>query len=344
MKFIFKSWLLRLFGRALRSNEVVFIDVPGFNDLERTFSDSFSSECFMENVKYDLRREFRIARAKVIVSACGAVKKEVNWGAKRVEVWHATGAIKSIRNWSYNNVKNNYVICSPSTYMCELYAYCFGASRDQVKSIGVPKTDLLLNKQRMMANKESFYSNFESLRRKRIYLFTPTFRGNPNSSVSYRPILNFNKISDLLREDEVVLVKLHPLLLSERGIHNVNFVDERIVNVSNIELELLLSVASVIVSDYSSVIYDSVLLNIPVVAYAEDIDAYAKDWGFSLNYKMELPFDILEEANETILVEMLRAASINRDKYERFKKKYLDACDGKSTQRVIELIEKLRNS
>ena len=110
---------------------------------------------------------------------------------------------------------------------------------------------------------------------------------------------------------------------------------------TNEPLNELLSVADVLITDYSSVMFDAVLMDIPIVFYCPDIKNYARD--FYLRYPADLPGEAVESFDE--LLSTVRAAGDGGidPRAEDFRRRQLSACDGHSTQRVAELIiEKLK--
>ncbi|WP_444886439.1 CDP-glycerol glycerophosphotransferase family protein [Microbulbifer sp. JMSA008] len=340
-KVTLKSWLLKVVGRIARTDEVVFIDVPGLNDLYKSFYPVFKSKYFLYNRKLNFREEFRIARAKVIVSSCGAVKREVNWGGRRIELWHASGAIKKIRNYSYAKIREDYLVAAPSQYLCQLYSSSFGAVADNVLAIGHPKTDKYYLSSVVEQRSGFIFKKYPQLRDKKLYLFAPTFRKSLNGIAYYSTSIDFHQLADRLKSNEVVIVKLHPLVLKSMGQHNIPEVNNKIVHLPEEHIDDLLMVANVIVSDYSSIIFDSVLLKKPIVSLAEDIDDYQMSSGLALDYRVEIPFTILEKASDEFLIQCLRAAKVNERRYEDFSLKYLDACDGKSVKRVLKCVSQL---
>ncbi|WP_445363938.1 CDP-glycerol glycerophosphotransferase family protein [Microbulbifer sp. ANSA003] len=340
-KVVLRNWLLRKIGGMLPSRGVVFIDVPGFQDMKTTFGSFFEKECFFENMPFPFFKDLKIARAKVIVSACGAVKSEINQKASRLELWHASGAVKSVDNHSYKRLSSKYVIASPSDDMSNQYAKYFNVSIEDVLSVGVPKTDKLICPSSLQSMRDDFFSKNKELYGKKVYLFAPTFRGQWPTDVWYSCKLDFSKIASRLQEDEVFLVKLHPSIFNYNGYHNIDFVAGKVIDARDCSIDQLLAVSDAVISDYSSIIFDAVLMNKKMVLYAEDIDLYDLDRGLSYDYRGLAPCPIMESPDELKLLNFLRWGVVDQYAYKLFRDYFVNRCDGNSTSRVLELINEL---
>ncbi|WP_158681714.1 CDP-glycerol glycerophosphotransferase family protein [Microbulbifer pacificus] len=337
----FRNFILRKVGEFFSSGQVVFIDVPGFQDMKSTFGGYFDAECFFEDVPYPFLRDLKIARARVVVSGCGAAKRDVNKKGRRIELWHASGAIKSVANTSYNSVSGDFVIVSPSDDMREKYARYFNVNVNKVRALGVPKTDKLLCAVDSKKLIDDFFKENALLHGKKIYLFAPTFRGQWPNNVWYSSKLDFSKIASMLEDDEVVLVKLHPAIDRYAGWHDVEFVENKVINAHSFSIDQLLAVSEAVVSDYSSIVFDAVLSNKKMVLYAEDIDLYNIDRGITYDYRALAPCPLMEEPDELKLLEYLRAESFDQHSYDLYKSIFLNKCDGMATSRILELIGEL---
>ena len=91
-----------------------------------------------------------------------------------------------------------------------------------------------------------------------------------------------------------------------------------------------------LITDYSSVIFEYALLKKPIAFFCYDMANYNR--GFYLNYPDDLPGEVYETQEE--LAEFLRAVDKHTitDKYNSFVEKYMSACDGHSCERIAGLI------
>ena len=94
----------------------------------------------------------------------------------------------------------------------------------------------------------------------------------------------------------------------------------------------MMLVSDLLITDYSSVIFEYSLLNKPIVFYCYDYDSYERD--FYLDYERDLPGELLRTQEE--LTAYLRQEDYTvSEKQEAFVTKYMGACDGHSTERLI---------
>lgn len=263
-----------------------------------------------------------------------------------INIWHASGAFKRFgkHSKSYNNTKvnkNHYVITS-SEKIIPFYAEAFELPKDNIIPLGQIRTDIFFNKIYLEELKKNFFNKYPNLRNKKIYLYVPTFREKNNNIISF---FNFDlfKLSRLMNKDEVFLYKLHPAVINiidsnnTNTITNLKEINNNILDMSNEDIMSLLVVSDVILTDYSSAFMEGLLLNKPCVFTSNDIDEYER--GFYINYRKDLPGEIVESNKAKTLLTSLRKASINHKNYEKFKEYHLGSCDGHSIERVVNFIK-----
>ena len=144
------------------------------------------------------------------------------------------------------------------------------------------------------------------MRGKRIYLYTPTFREQNGKPCAYDPQINWEALDDALADDELFVIRRHPIM-KESFLGGRSF--RHIVDATREPTQALLTVASLVVTDYSSVIYDALLCGLPLVFYCPDLNAYERD--FYLSYPQDLPGPTVLCA-EKLLVCCGRPAHIRR--------------------------------
>ena len=98
----------------------------------------------------------------------------------------------------------------------------------------------------------------------------------------------------------------------------------------------LLFVTDVLITDYSSVVFEASLLDIPMVMYAYDLDRYISSRGFYYEYEDMAPGKIVRTYSD--LVNCIETQDFENEKLQEFKKRFFDDLDGRSTVRAGELI------
>lgn len=263
---------------------------------------------------------------------------------KVIQLWYAGGALrrfgldspdKDSRIDEYKAHSQYTDVCVSSEYVRQFYAHAFGVEMDVIKALGNPRTDLIVDENKLKESRESICSKHPLLKdKKRIYVYLPTNREYEDENLIFDPKLDWEELNDVLEDDEIFIMSRHPNMQNEyiRGM-----LYPRVKDYTADSAMELLSVADVVITDYSAIMFDSTIMEIPMVFYCPDYDSY--DCDFYLNYERDVPGEIIKNPEE--LLEAVRRAKDNgfKDSIKAFKEKEMGACDGNSTKRVCELIE-----
>ncbi|ATL28166.1 bifunctional glycosyltransferase/CDP-glycerol:glycerophosphate glycerophosphotransferase [Streptomyces formicae] len=174
---------------------------------------------------------------------------------------------------------------------------------------------------------------------KRIVLYAPTYRDHLAYSPGrfrYEAALDFGSAESVLGDDHVLLVRKHPLTAGRLTGARTPFV--RDVSGHPRTAELLL-IADVLVTDYSSLMFDFAHTGRPMLFHAYDLEHYRDTVrGFYLDFETRAPGPLLASTGE--VVEALRdldaIAARHADAYAAFREAYCDLDDGKASARVAE--------
>lgn len=267
-------------------------------------------------------------------------------GTYLIQLWHACGAFKTFgcsrlgrpggqTQKSKNHRNYDYALVS-SHNIAKFYAEGFGISEDKVAATGIPRTDVFFDEKYKKSVVTAFYDQYPKLKNKKILLFAPTFRGNGKLS-GYYPVdrLDVNKLYEDLNEEYAIIVKHHPFV-NNRSHIRPKYADYIIDLSANSELNDLLFVTDLLITDYSSVVFEASLLDIPMLLYAYDLDRYISSRGFYYEYEDMAPGKIVRTYSD--LVDSIEAGDFENDKLLEFKKRFFDDLDGRSTDRTGELI------
>ncbi|MBR7060844.1 MAG: CDP-glycerol glycerophosphotransferase family protein, partial [Eubacterium sp.] len=267
-------------------------------------------------------------------------------GVKLFQLWHACGAFKTFgftrlgkkggpKQTDVNHRMYDYAIVS-SKEIEKHYAEGFGLSDECVVATGIPRTDIFMQEEYGQNVRKAFYEKHPELKDKKILLFAPTFRGNGQMSAFY-PLEAFNpeKVYESLGEEYAIIIKLHPFC-KERFEIDEKYKDFIIDLSEEDELNDLLFVTDLLVTDYSSVVFEASLLNIPMLFYAYDLYEYISSRDFYYDFEGFVPGKIVFSENE--LINSIKEKDFEEEKVDGFKNKFFDSLDGKSSQRVADLI------
>lgn len=255
-------------------------------------------------------------------------------GTTVLQVWHACGAIKKFGNAIHREypIQNYDYVLSTSTYWKKPYSEAFGVQEENVLPIGMPRTDKLFDKNKTIKDREQLVQKYPILKDKKVVLYAPTFRGNIYKGFTSIPF-DADKILNQLGDDYVLIYKYHPLLgnicLSE---------NERIINMNQESTYQLFNMSDMLISDYSSIVFDYMILDKPLLFYVSDLQEYMDDLGVYVDVR-ELGYPIC--MNEDELVLNIKEYPDLKDIHLENKNKFIEIQDGKSIERVIHLIESL---
>lgn len=254
-------------------------------------------------------------------------------GVKVIQVWHATGAIKKFGNAIKREypIKNYDYVIANSDYWKNPYQEAFNVSKDNVIVTGMPRVDHLVDNDYLQKTKAKLLGKYPILKGKKIILYAPTFRGNIYQG--FKSIAFDGKnLLDRLGDEYVLIYKFHPLLLN-----NDNIDDARIINLNNEDTHDLFTVSDMLVSDFSSIIFDYAFLNKPMYFFVPDLDEYLETLGCFVDYRDIMPGAICFDEKQLAL------AILKDKKYDlkSFLQIFFKYHDGNNTKRVVKFIKKL---
>ena len=266
-----------------------------------------------------------------------------------IQLWHACGAFKTFgfsrtgkrggpRQVSPTHRGYSYAFVS-SASIAKYYAEGFGIAFEKIIPYGVPRTDIFFDEHVRQEKRKTLYDQYPSIKDKRVILFAPTFRGDGKMSAHYeKKRFDPNVLMNQLDENDVLIIKHHPFVELKYKIEERN--RDRIFDFSReSEINDLLFITDLLITDYSSVIYEASLLTIPMLFYAYDLDNYVATRDFYSGYEHFVPGKIVRTQEE--LVAAVLSQDYEADKIEPFCKANFDIRDGKASERVAAFIRNL---
>ncbi len=295
---------------------------------------------------------YKLAKSKVVVVDDYTPVLNDIWVLKHrklIQLWHACGAFKTFgfsrigkdggpNQTSRNHRSYDYAMVS-SSEIRRFYAEGFGIDERNVMPLGVPRTDDFFKEEFKTQIRKKLYQQYPVLEGKKVILFAPTFRGNGAGS-AYYPFEKFDvgSLLETLGEEYVVIIKHHPFVAET---HSVNEkVKKQVLDLSKeSEINDLLFVTDLLITDYSSVIFEASLLNIPMLFYAFDLEEYVVTRDFYYPFKNFVPGKIVRNLSQ--IEEAVLHSDYESEKVETFKHRFFDDLDGKSSERVADFILQL---
>lgn len=259
-------------------------------------------------------------------------------GTTVVQVWHAEGALKrfgvdSIRpleepERSFLHRNYDWVVTSGEASR-EAWSRAFRTPLERVLALGSPRTDFFFDEAAMAAARARVLAAFPVLAGRRVILYAPTFRGRGRGKRA-GAALDAVALRAALPATDVLVLKGHPnldpTLVTTSG---YDVVVER-----GFELNDLLVATDVLVTDYSSAIFDAALLRRRLLLLVDDLEAYELEPGLYLDYRTEM---IGTQVRDTAgVIRALQEDAFDLAAYEPFVARHLGASDGHASSRFVE--------
>jgi CDP-glycerol glycerophosphotransferase len=175
---------------------------------------------------------------------------------------------------------------------------------------------------------------------KRVILYAPTWRDNDYSATGryqFTMKLDLERLHREFGDDSVLLIRGHQLVSS--GIDSSMF-GGFVRNVSSYpDIRDLYLVADVLVTDYSSVMFDFVNTGRPLLFFTWDLEEYRDNLrGFYFDFEAEAPGPLLTETSGVIdaLRRLDAVGEEYAERYQAFRDRYTGLEDGRSAERFIE--------
>jgi CDP-ribitol ribitolphosphotransferase len=295
-----------------------------------------------------LRYLVRMIRGTYHVRTAGLVIVDNAWlpvhvaphraGTTVVQVWHATGALKRF------GVDTAQPLDEPErTFLHRYYDWVITAGEasrapwsaalrtplERVLPLGSARTDDLLDPGRLAAARARTLAAYPALAGRRVVLYAPTFRGRGVAKTD-GAVLDPIRLRALLPPSDVLILKSHPnldpTLMPTAGYDVVASPAD--------DLNDLLALADVLVTDYSSSVFEFALLRRPIVLVAPDLEAYERDPGLYLDLRTDVVGTLVRDTDAAAAA--ITGARVDDDAYDAFIARNLGGCDGHAAARIVE--------
>lgn len=295
---------------------------------------------FIKNYNfYNLKSIYHLATAKYWFADTGFLSflpKRKN--QKNIQLWHGAGAFKKFGFSELNSKgirykKNQYksidLLTVSSDKVIDIYQEAFGIEKNKIKNLGIPRADIFFKEDEKLKIKEKFFNEYPELKNKKIIMYAPTFRDNDKGNFKLKLDIKLMK-EKLEKLGYILLLRLHPSIkkddISVDNIFSYDF--SKYEQVSD-----LLIVSDILISDYSSIIFEFSIMKKPILFYSYDVEEYIKDRGFYYNYYEFIPNKINYTTEEVINSIINKEWDLER--IEKFARYFFNPFDGNSTERVL---------
>lgn len=247
------------------------------------------------------------------------------------------------KNFKDNSSKWDYLI-SQNHFSSKIFKRAFDF-KGTVLEIGYPRNDLLIHQKDNIKLIEKIKESFNIPLDKKVILYAPTWRDNDfyrKGKYKFSTEMDFEAMERELSDEYVLIAKQH-YLVSEKSKYNAYSGVIRMFD-SKSEIQDLYLISDILITDYSSVMFDYSILKRPMIFYTYDLEAYKdniRDFYFDINE--EAPGLIIRENKE--LIKVLKDFDENKylksfeEKYKKFNEKYNQYDDGNASKKIYDLIK-----
>lgn len=217
----------------------------------------------------------------------------------------------------YILIKNNFsYFLSTSHNFDEIMSKFLNVPLKRIFTNGQPRNDsLFINK------KEFLQKNFVIKKADINILYAPTWRQKTETVLFPFADIDYKKLEKYLQENNInIFLRIHPSFESE--------IDEEILKIKGIyvfnsklaeDVTEYLSCFDILITDYSSIFIDYLLLNRPILFFPYDLEVYKKEIGFTVDFEEHTPGPKIYDF-DAFLKEILKYQKDNKYYKEKLEK------------------------
>lgn len=298
---------------------------------------------------YSIKALYHQATAKVWVFN----SRQRAWMIKRksqlyIQTWHGGVGIKKVEKDAVGKLPAYYIeeakhdssminyLISASRWNTEKYKDSFWYS-GTILETGLPRSDVFFKD--TIAIRRKVYSYLGIADGVRVALYAPTFRndgGIDHYNIDIEDLLNALTIK--WPSNWAVIIRLHPNIQGDY--QNEAFGKDTINGSCYADINELIIASDLIITDYSSCMFDALEIGKKVILYVPDLKEYFNERGTYFDI-LDLPFPKAENNSE--LTD--RVLSFDETKYDQESEVFLQKCglynDGSASKRVADIIQKV---
>lgn len=274
-----------------------------------------------------------------------SIQRGINFKGKNTysfNTWHGTPLKKMgaaiQENYDNTIIKNNDTVLAQGRFEIERLCEAWRITDERFKLFGLPRNDVLAN---VSAKQKNILREKLGIPKDKIVvLYAPTFRDYDTDSLKSVQLnipIDYEYWENLLGSKYLVLFRAH----YEVSKHN-KLPDTRLwMDVSDYEyLNDLMIVSDLLISDYSSIMFDYSILERPILGYTYDYQEYSKKRGMYFDIRNEI--NCFDDSRK--LADYLLSMDMTREitRCKEFKNRYVQEC-GNASKRSVDWIYSVLN-
>ena len=262
---------------------------------------------------------------------------------KVIQLWHAGAGFKSsgYSRWGNKGCPSTFSCHRQYTYgiagsrrIAHFFSEVWGINTESVLPTGMPRMDEYLDEKYRGAAETSLREKYPLIKGKKVILFAPTYRGKNRATAHYPyELIDFDALAEVCADEWVVLFKMHPWVAEPIPIPE-KYSDIMIDVVKYPNINDLFYVTDLLVTDYSSNIFEYSLMKKPMLFFAFDEIQYSFSRGFHRPYRASAPGKVVSSFDE--LLSAVKNGDFEAEKVEEYVEEHFDNIDSHSSDRVID--------
>ncbi|MEP6637951.1 MAG: CDP-glycerol glycerophosphotransferase family protein [Chloroflexota bacterium] len=255
-----------------------------------------------------------------------------------VQVWHAAGALKRFgldtasplaepeRTFLHRYYD---AVVVGGEWTRAPYAAALRTPIERVIALGSPRTDFFFDEAAMASARSRVLAAHPSLAGRRVVLYAPTFRGRGEGKRA-APGMDAAKLRAALPADHALILKTHPNL-DPAATPTAGY---DVIADPTQDINDLLALADILITDYSSSIVEFALLRRPIILLVGDLATYEVDPGLYLDYRTQMIG--IQVTDTDGIIEAIAADRFDVSDYDGFIERQLGASRGGASDRFVD--------
>ncbi|SNR72509.1 CDP-glycerol glycerophosphotransferase family protein [Blastococcus mobilis] len=271
-------------------------------------------------------------------------------GATYLQTWHGT-MLKRIHNdvlWApegrlaylEQDIARWDLLLSPNSVTTERLRKAFGFT-GPIHETGLPRNDLLSSPQRDQI-RAAVRADLGIGEDQKVVLYTPTWRDDlvfkKSGPQDFEFAIDLDHFAERLGEDHLLLLRLHSMVMDRLEILEGSVVWDVC---SHPDIRDLYLAADLMVTDYSSTMFDFAITGKPMLFFTYDLDYFRDELrGFYFDLAEAAPTPLLRTSEELVdaIAGIDAIAAESEARYARFRETFTHLEDGSATERVLKLL------
>ena len=236
----------------------------------------------------------------------------------------------------------NFVL-STSAEVSRIFARAFRIREEQCPALGYPRTDIFFKNETQISehierNEPTTLQELVKMVRPfdHVLLYMPTWRDD-RSNFLQKAFPDLQKLNDILaRQNALLLIKLHPNDVSLQTFEDLSHIKTL---TAKLDLYPFLPFTSALMTDYSSIYFDYLLLKKPIIFYPFDLQEYVRLRELYFEYEEAVCPPIVKTFEQLLSVLQNLEELIPTEKQNLLLQRFWKFQDGNSSERVVRFLK-----